>query len=436
MSKKIDVNLSLFKISNNQKSKKNKSVKNIAKKPIISPNILKNKLLERIKQHKKRETNNLNKNDNRKNDNFNREHINSLTQKNTVSEVESKKYSDEFNESLEYLQELSKQKHIEKKREELNNKTLKSYGNNFNSQNIDVNLELPELLKDEYFIKQSNSNNIVFNINKKNDNVPYGILKGGAKPTYREWIKTQKNNEVTNSNSALIIQNSPINNLNLKTERERKLGLIKEKIKNKENQISTNISKLSSQNQLNNSINNVIINNDQNNTLDTIYINKNNINNTNNIQINENKFDNIEINENKTNNIEINKNNISNLSNFEIDKNSFNNISSLGPYKKITKKTIKRKYTLGKSKIKNSVGILLKNRDTRKKIIDAQKTLKRKPINDIKIYLREHNLIKIGSNAPNDIIRKIYESAMLSGEIMNENKDTLLHNFVKSENEI
>ena len=80
--------------------------------------------------------------------------------------------------------------------------------------------------------------------------------------------------------------------------------------------------------------------------------------------------------------------------------------------------------------------MLIKDRGTRKRILIAQKDLKRRNINDIKTYLRDHNLIKTGSNAPNDVLRKIYESAMLSGEITNSNADILLHNFSKEEKEL
>ena len=104
--------------------------------------------------------------------------------------------------------------------------------------------------------------------------------------------------------------------------------------------------------------------------------------------------------------------------------------------KRITKKTTKRKYTLGKSRAKNSVSVLVKDRGTRKQILSAQKDLKKKNINDVKSYLRDHNLIKVGSNAPNDILRKLYESAMLAGEITNSNVETLLHNFSKDDKEL
>ena len=45
----------------------------------------------------------------------------------------------------------------------------------------------------------------------------------------------------------------------------------------------------------------------------------------------------------------------------------------------------------------------------------GQRTEKRElqAFHDIKDYLRQHNLIKIGSNAPDYILRSIYENAFL-----------------------
>ena len=97
------------------------------------------------------------------------------------------------------------------------------------------------------------------------------------------------------------------------------------------------------------------------------------------------------------------------------------------------KRIIKKKYTLGKSKIFKKVGVLIKNLNTRKKIIDSHKELKSHDISDVKNYLKTRGLIKIGNNTPTDILRKIYESSILTGEIINNNKDILLHNLMNDD---
>jgi uncharacterized membrane-anchored protein len=98
--------------------------------------------------------------------------------------------------------------------------------------------------------------------------------------------------------------------------------------------------------------------------------------------------------------------------------------------KKYVKKTTKQKFTLGKSKNLKQVSVLIKNRQTRKNIINTQKELKKTDMTDVRKYLRQHGMIKVGSTCPADILRKTFETAVLTGEVHNTNKETLLHNFL------
>jgi hypothetical protein len=387
--KTISINPGLFNLGG-PKTKKNRDKKLV---PLISPNVLKNKLLKRIKEHKQRETENL--------DNNKRKLLQPTDKIETSKASEISSYSDEFSDSLNYLQTLSKQRKIndekinyekqkQKQKEDLERKTLRNYHsiNTSISQPL-VNIDLPEELQQPLITINTEN----FTTNEQHpitikqydkDTIPYGILKGGTKPTYRDWNKTQRNNIVTNPSAALIIQDSTINKE--KTEREQRLQNLREKLKMKQEEVNA-------QNK------DIMITHD--------LIQKPNI----------------------VTNIE----NV-NSSSVLVDENNLLNEQIIA-IKKITKKTIKRKYTLGRSKIKKTIAVLIKDRGTRKKILNAQKDLKKNSINDIKLYLRDHNLIKVGSNAPNDIIRKMYESSMLAGEITNSNAEILLHNFSKDDKE-
>lgn len=386
MNKTIDINPSLFSLSKTKK----KRDKGVPKKlPIISPNILKNKLLKRIKEHKKRETEGLDKKPTDKTINV------------TTSTTESKPYlvdslyNDEFNDSLNYLQTLSKQKKIDedksknaiinqKKREELERKTVKNYQSMGNPY---VNVELPDELKDTLITVNTEQFKIdesqPIQVNKPqtiSTDVPYGVLKNGNKPTYRIWNKTQKNiPNIPNVPSVSIVRPKE----SMTYERENRLNVLKEKLRSKP-MIDTSV---------------------VNPVADDIWMNKPMI-----------VKPIIDVPVTNSRPIPITTSPILTV-----------------PTKKVIKKTIHRKYTVGKSKIKRIVSVLLKDRGTRKKILGAYRDLKKKNINDVKKYLREHNLIKIGSNAPNDVVRKIFESAMLSGEITNNNQDTLLYNFMKDD---
>lgn len=407
--KTLSINPALFSVTGS-KTKKNREKKTKQTTvPIISPNVLKNKLLKRIKEHKKKETENLDNNRKKL-----EPKIENIKSKNELNDIN---FTDEFNDSINYLQTLSKKKQNDKEKanyeyvkqkqkEEIERRTIR---NHYSDTNVTpINIDLPDELQ-EATIKPSPINE-PYKINSpyKGDTMPYGILKGGLKPTYREWARTQRNNIVTNPNASLVIHGEGISSQ--QTARENRLNILKEKIKQKnmEKQLTPII-----ENSLNASINN---NPSTSTTSNLKPLSSTSINN------------NGTTNNNTNNNINANTNTNTN--------NNVNNLERIIATKHITKKTIKRKYMLGRSKSKHTIGILIKDKGTRKRVLTAQKELKRRNINDIKNYLKEHNLIKTGSNAPNDVIRKLYESAMLSGEITNTNSDILLHNFTKEDKKL
>lgn len=93
--------------------------------------------------------------------------------------------------------------------------------------------------------------------------------------------------------------------------------------------------------------------------------------------------------------------------------------------KRVTK-TIKRK--LGR--MGKTVSVLIKSRETRKKIATERATLNKTSLHEIKKYLRERNMIKTGTKAPNHVLRKMYEQCILSGDVCNKSADVLVHNYL------
>jgi len=91
-------------------------------------------------------------------------------------------------------------------------------------------------------------------------------------------------------------------------------------------------------------------------------------------------------------------------------------------------RSITFKHNLGK--INRKVSVLIKNASTRKKILQEHSRLRETTLPDMKNYLKRHNLLKSGSNAPPDIIKKIYEQALLGGDIRNANRKSLVHNYL------
>ena len=351
--KVIEINPELFtlKKSNKNKKKEKKKKSNITYKS----NELNNELLKKIKNYQKKNKDNLEEKGVLSNNNLDETNI----------------FDDEFNKSLNFLQDLSKKKYEEKlKKKTHKNKDYLKQNSEEVQNNININTQLPSSFntdlgsqneipildkKDDTnkkeeninasrdLIGESNNNSLIddkvqltnndllkpVEQLKLDDKVPYGCLKQGFKPTFREWKRTTQKIHI----------DEKINdkNNNLISEKREKLNQI---------------------------------------------------------------------------------------------KNEFNN-NKKKRYLPLVDRHIKSfKYKLGKHG--RSISILIKNNKTRKIIKEDISQLKKKSIIDIKNYLRKHNLIKVGSDAPNDVLRHMYEKSILSGEINNNNKDNLIHNYLKN----
>ena len=408
--KTIQINPELFRLPGGAKTRKNQKKELMPMlSPMISPNNLKNKLLKRIKDHKMKETSirTSPKASPRTSPKASKNNSRSSVSSDTV--VNS--YSDEFYGAMNYLSDLSKKQKKETERSTINNRTVKSYSSS-NTNTIpsyNISLELPPELQ-EHIVPDSSPS---LTLNSDTKDVPYGCLKNGSKPTYRDWIKTRKNHEFPELNARPPTppkRNTPIASLSsvltptiIKTptslSREQRLEQIKQKLKKiQEQDIKANpeASKLSD-----------------------------------NLKILEAISPNIEL-ERLPEIDEILKIEIENTSDVSQVIKEIREKEKNVP-KKYLKRTIRRKFTLGKSDKLRKVAVLLKDKQTRKNIIDVQEELKKTSMKDVRKYLRQHGIIKIGSVAPNDILRKTFETAMLAGEITNTNKETLLHNFLNED---
>ena len=102
---------------------------------------------------------------------------------------------------------------------------------------------------------------------------------------------------------------------------------------------------------------------------------------------------------------------------------------------KILRKTKTLKFKLGRNRKTRNIGIYIKNRETLKNIKHDFKRLQEVDIGEVKKYLRRHNLIASGSSSPNDVLREIYEKAILAGDVTNKNTTNLLTNFMSEQDE-
>ena len=230
-------------------------------------------------------------------------------------------FKSDFNESLEYLDNLSKNPTIKK------NYTIKNRNYENKNEVFNNSLHLNDNQKELNF-----NNSSTYNM-KTQEQPKYGCLKNGTLPTYKQYIKntTQKNYDSINEKEESIVNtNNSLENAKIVNEFKQNQNLLKKE----------------------------------------------------------------------------------------------------KPPQKLRKKTVRRNFTIGRSKKIPKISVLISNKTIRKNISTKKTLLQQTPLSEVKRFLIKRGLIKIGSIAPNDVLRKMYECAsMLCGEVKNHNKENLLYNF-------
>ena len=89
------------------------------------------------------------------------------------------------------------------------------------------------------------------------------------------------------------------------------------------------------------------------------------------------------------------------------------------------------KHTSSFGKKNGTVRIFIKDKDAYAKIESDKKKLAKHSMTQVRNYLRTRRLYTVGSAAPDEVLRNIYEDAHLTGNIENTNSTTLMENFLK-----
>lgn len=301
-----------------------------------------------------------------------------IFESNTNTNTFENDFEKEFNKSLSFLQKIS------------NDKNKKTYKQNIDkNNNLEINTNIPNEL----------NSNIIYNCTPS-----YGCLKNGKKPLYSsQTLKNNiKKNVKINTDIEPNIYSNTTSNITVITEPAIESNIIKSDIQTDiqpdiQPDIQTNIKSTILPN-LDISIN-PIIKSDKSNELINNVINNNTL-------------------------LLDNKNDILQEKTKEIKETPDLHIPKI---KRVTKE-----YTYKLGKKNNRIAVLIKSKDTIKKQNKIISDIKSKNIHDIKEHLRDNNLIKLGSAAPPDVLKKIYESSLLSGNIINTNKDNVIYNYLNN----
>ena len=101
------------------------------------------------------------------------------------------------------------------------------------------------------------------------------------------------------------------------------------------------------------------------------------------------------------------------------------------------KRILRRTFYVGRSRVYPKVSVLVANKTIRANTQLRTQHLKQIPMIEVKNYLLKNGFIKIGTNAPNDVLREMYENTqMICGEIKNHNPENLLYNYFNDKSNI
>lgn len=124
-------------------------------------------------------------------------------------------------------------------------------------------------------------------------------------------------------------------------------------------------------------------------------------------------------------------------------KERFSTPSSLLSLRRQRIKTLKKSFLLGKYTVRKDgedvaghrIGVLIKNNKTRRYIKEHLHLLEKTSMSQIRKYLKKRNIIRSGAEAPDFLLRKLFIDLLSSGEVYNRNGELLLHNFIVDEEE-
>lgn len=115
----------------------------------------------------------------------------------------------------------------------------------------------------------------------------------------------------------------------------------------------------------------------------------------------------------------------------EIDEKMYN--AKVNKPRRIKRKTIKKKYTCGKLKTKKQISVIIKSMKTKNKVLKEKLYLKNETMQKIKNFLYSNSFVKVGSTAPDKVLRDMYESIILTGKVCNKNSHVMVHNYMNNE---